>query len=170
MGSDAHGSGEVQGVPVPRAPRRRSVAPATGVRAGDRRKQPARELATVRLRPRDQPGTVEAEEPRADHPLHQHVAGIHRGDSDDPDAPQTRHGVGRAVARGVDLRAMQEAGYETWWISNQQAIGEFDSPVSMYAYEAEHVEWLNHASWTAPGSYDGDLIQPLKDALHASDK
>ena len=68
------------------------------------------------------------------------------------------------------LRAMQEAGYETYWISNQQAIGEFDSPVSMYAYEAEHVEWLNHASWTAPGSYDGELVQPLKDALHASDK
>lgn len=68
------------------------------------------------------------------------------------------------------LRAMQEAGYETYWISNQQAIGEFDSPVSMYAYEAEHVEWLNHASWTAPGSYDGDLIQPLEDALAASDK
>lgn len=66
------------------------------------------------------------------------------------------------------LRAMQEAGYETYWISNQQAIGEFDSPVSMYAYEAEHVEWLNHASWTAPGSYDGDLIRPLQDALHAS--
>ncbi|HET7931938.1 MAG TPA: sulfatase-like hydrolase/transferase [Rhodanobacteraceae bacterium] len=67
------------------------------------------------------------------------------------------------------LRAMQEAGYETYWISNQQAIGEFDSPVSMYAYEAQHVEWLNHASWTAPGSYDGDLVQPLKDALAKSD-
>jgi glucan phosphoethanolaminetransferase (alkaline phosphatase superfamily) len=67
------------------------------------------------------------------------------------------------------LRAMAEAGYETYWISNQQAIGEFDSPVSMYAYEAKHIKWLNHASWTAPGSYDGDLIQPLKDALHASD-
>jgi len=66
------------------------------------------------------------------------------------------------------LRAMQEAGYETYWISNQQAIGEFDSPVSMYAYEARHVEWLNHASWTAPGSYDGDLIRPLEDALHGS--
>ncbi|MGH8182150.1 MAG: phosphoethanolamine transferase, partial [Rhodanobacteraceae bacterium] len=66
------------------------------------------------------------------------------------------------------LRAMAEAGYETYWISNQQAIGEFDSPVSMYAYEAEHVEWLNHASWTAPGSYDEDLVQPLKDVLHAS--
>ena len=66
------------------------------------------------------------------------------------------------------LRAMQESGYETYWISNQQAIGPFDSPVSMYAYEAQHTEWLNHASWTAPGSYDEDLIQPLKDALHAS--
>ncbi|HEU0278131.1 MAG TPA: sulfatase-like hydrolase/transferase [Rhodanobacteraceae bacterium] len=66
------------------------------------------------------------------------------------------------------LRAMGEAGYETYWISNQQAIGEFDSPVSMYAYEAQHVEWLNHASWTAPNSYDGDLIQPLKDALAAN--
>jgi glucan phosphoethanolaminetransferase (alkaline phosphatase superfamily) len=68
------------------------------------------------------------------------------------------------------LRAMAEAGYEPYWISNQQAIGEFDSPVSMYAYEADHVEWLNHASWTAPGSYDEDLVQPLKDALNASNK
>lgn len=68
------------------------------------------------------------------------------------------------------LRAMQEAGYTTYWISNQLAIGAFDSPVSMYAYEAQHVEWLNHASWTAPGSYDGNLIQPLRDALHDSNK
>lgn len=68
------------------------------------------------------------------------------------------------------LRAMQEAGFETWWISNQLAIGKFDSPVSTYAYEAQHVEWLNHASWTAPGSYDEDLIQPLRDALNDSHK
>ncbi|HEX5353765.1 MAG TPA: phosphoethanolamine transferase [Rhodanobacteraceae bacterium] len=66
------------------------------------------------------------------------------------------------------LRAMAEADYETYWISNQQAIGQFDSPVSMYAYEAGNVEWLNHASSTAPGSYDDDLIRPLQDALHAS--
>ncbi|GAB2535314.1 phosphoethanolamine transferase [Rhodanobacter koreensis] len=63
------------------------------------------------------------------------------------------------------LRAMQEAGYETYWISNQLAIGKFDSPVSTYAYEAQHVKWLNHASWTAPGSYDEDLLKPLRDAL-----
>lgn len=66
------------------------------------------------------------------------------------------------------LRAMQEAGYKTYWISNQLAIGKFDSPVSMYAYQAQHVQWLNHASWAAPGSYDEDLLAPLRDALHDS--
>jgi glucan phosphoethanolaminetransferase (alkaline phosphatase superfamily) len=68
------------------------------------------------------------------------------------------------------IRAMHEAGFDTYWISNQLPIGKFDSPVSTYAYEADHVEWLNHATWTAPGSYDEDLIQPLRDALSDSHK
>lgn len=66
------------------------------------------------------------------------------------------------------LRAMQEAGYQTWWISNQMPIGQYDSPIAVYAYEAQHKVWLNHASWNAPGSYDGDLVQPLRDALQSS--
>ena len=63
------------------------------------------------------------------------------------------------------LRAMQEAGYETYWFSDQQAIGKYDSPVSTYAFEAQHAEFLNHASWSVPGSYDEVLLQPLRDAL-----
>ncbi len=66
------------------------------------------------------------------------------------------------------LRAMQEAGFETWWISNQMPIGKYDSPVSTYAYEAQHAQFLNHVSWSAAGSYDDDLLQPLRDALHDS--
>lgn len=66
------------------------------------------------------------------------------------------------------LRAMQEAGFDTWWISNQMPIGQYDSPIAVYAYEAQHKVWLNHASWSAPGSYDGDLVQPLRDALQSS--
>ncbi len=66
------------------------------------------------------------------------------------------------------LRAMSEAGFDTYWISNQMAIGKFDAPVSVYAYEAQHVEFLNHASWTAAGSYDEVLLQPLRDALQDS--
>lgn len=63
------------------------------------------------------------------------------------------------------LRAMQEAGLETWWISNQQAIGRFDSPVSIYAMEARHVEFVNHANWQADGSYDDNLLDPLRRAI-----
>jgi glucan phosphoethanolaminetransferase (alkaline phosphatase superfamily) len=66
------------------------------------------------------------------------------------------------------LRAMQEAGFDTWWISNQMPIGKYDSPVSTYAYEAQHTAFLNHVSWSAPGSYDEDLLQPLRDAIHDS--
>jgi glucan phosphoethanolaminetransferase (alkaline phosphatase superfamily) len=68
------------------------------------------------------------------------------------------------------LPAMQEAGYETWWISNQYPIGRFDSPVAMYAYEAQHVVWLNHtANWDSPGAYDGALVPALRNALRSSD-
>jgi glucan phosphoethanolaminetransferase (alkaline phosphatase superfamily) len=63
------------------------------------------------------------------------------------------------------LRAMSEAGYETWWISNQLPLGKFDSPISTYALDAQHRLFLNHASWTVEGSYDEDLIEPLRKVL-----
>ncbi|HJU08601.1 MAG TPA: phosphoethanolamine transferase [Rhodanobacteraceae bacterium] len=66
------------------------------------------------------------------------------------------------------LRAFQEAGFGTWWISNQLPIGKFDSPVSVYALEAQNLQFLRHAAWSAPGSYDDDLLQPLRAALRSS--
>jgi glucan phosphoethanolaminetransferase (alkaline phosphatase superfamily) len=63
------------------------------------------------------------------------------------------------------LRAMQEAGYETWWISNQLAIGKYDSPVSTYAMEAQHLEFVNHATWVERGNFDSDLLDPLRKVL-----
>ncbi|MBS0211851.1 MAG: phosphoethanolamine transferase [Proteobacteria bacterium] len=66
------------------------------------------------------------------------------------------------------LRAMKEAGYETYWISNQQAIGKYDSPVSTFAFEADHEMFLNHASWSVPGAYDEVLLQALRDVLRDS--
>lgn len=70
---------------------------------------------------------------------------------------------------GSILRAMQEAGYETYWISNQLPVGAFDTPIATYAYEAQHVRWLNHASWSAPGAYDESLVTPLQDILKNSE-
>jgi glucan phosphoethanolaminetransferase (alkaline phosphatase superfamily) len=68
------------------------------------------------------------------------------------------------------LRAMSEAGFDTYWISNQLPMGKYDSPVSTSAYEAQHTSFLNHASWSAPGSYDEVLMQGLRDALQDSHK
>ena len=66
------------------------------------------------------------------------------------------------------LRAMQEAGFDTWWISNQLPMGKFDSPVSTYALEANHTIYLNQASLDSAGSYDDVLLQPLRDVLQKS--
>ena len=63
------------------------------------------------------------------------------------------------------LRAMGEAGFETWWISNQFPSGHFDARVAAYANEASHQEFLNHASWSSPGEYDEVLLAPLHRAL-----
>lgn len=68
------------------------------------------------------------------------------------------------------LPATEEAGYQTWWISNQYPIGRFDSPIAAYAYEAQHVVWVNHTVyWDNPGAYDGALILALQRALKSSD-
>jgi len=63
------------------------------------------------------------------------------------------------------LRAMQEGGFETFWISNQLSMGSFDSPVSVYALEAQHVIFLNHDSLESGTSYDEVLLPPLRNIL-----
>ena len=68
------------------------------------------------------------------------------------------------------LRAMQEVGFQTYWISNQLPMGIHNSPVSIFAYEAQHTNFLNHAWWFSSGSYDEVLLRPLRDALRDSNK
>lgn len=65
------------------------------------------------------------------------------------------------------VRAMKEAGFATWWISNQYPVGPYDSAVAAYAQEADHVVWLNYADWQGRGHHftDGDLLKPLHKAL-----
>ena len=66
------------------------------------------------------------------------------------------------------LRAMQEAGFETWWISNQLPMGRLDSPITVDADQAQHLVFLNYDYADTSGSYDANLLQPLHDALHDS--
>lgn len=63
------------------------------------------------------------------------------------------------------ITAFKEAGYKTFWLSNQTSFGKFDTPVSVFAKEADVVEFLNLGSYNETSSFDEILLGPLKNAM-----
>jgi len=64
--------------------------------------------------------------------------------------------------------AFSEAGFATFWLSNQMAIGHYDSPIAVVAFDAEHVAFYSVADWGKAGTYDEVLLEPLKEAIASS--
>ncbi|WP_236943707.1 phosphoethanolamine transferase [Jeongeupia sp. USM3] len=58
-----------------------------------------------------------------------------------------------------------EAGFHTYWISNQQTYGRYDSPITQFAGEANERFYLNPAEYSGPGSMDGVLVKKLEEIL-----
>jgi glucan phosphoethanolaminetransferase (alkaline phosphatase superfamily) len=65
-------------------------------------------------------------------------------------------------------KVFSEAGYETYWMSNQIAFGPLESPISAVAYDAQHVSFFNIADYSNPGNFDEDLLPPLQAAIRGS--
>jgi glucan phosphoethanolaminetransferase (alkaline phosphatase superfamily) len=63
------------------------------------------------------------------------------------------------------LTAYKEAGFKTYWLSNQVSFGQFDTPVSVFAKEADVVQFLNLSGFSAHSNFDQILFDPLKNAL-----
>ncbi|MDD5296133.1 MAG: sulfatase-like hydrolase/transferase [Rhodocyclaceae bacterium] len=63
------------------------------------------------------------------------------------------------------LSAFKEAGFKTYWLSNQMSYGEFDTPVSVFASEADVTQFLNLGGFTNNSNFDQVLLDPLKNAL-----
>ncbi|MDQ2821193.1 MAG: phosphoethanolamine transferase [Pseudomonadota bacterium] len=63
------------------------------------------------------------------------------------------------------LTAFREAGYKTWWLSNQISFGKFDTPVSVLAREANIVEFLNPGGFSDRSNLDDVLLAPLQRAM-----
>ena len=63
------------------------------------------------------------------------------------------------------LTAYKEAGFKTWWLSNQISFGEFDTPVSVFAKEAHVVQFLNLGGFTNHSNFDEILFTPLRNAM-----
>ena len=63
------------------------------------------------------------------------------------------------------ISLFKEAGFHTAWLSNQALVGQFDTPISVYAKEADEVRFLNPSSYKGQTPYDEVLLQPLKQVL-----
>jgi glucan phosphoethanolaminetransferase (alkaline phosphatase superfamily) len=63
------------------------------------------------------------------------------------------------------ITAFKEAGFKTFWLSNQISFGKFDTPVSVFAKEADVVDFLNLGGFTDNSNYDEVLFGPLKHAV-----
>ena len=64
------------------------------------------------------------------------------------------------------LTAFKEAGFKTYWLSNQMSFGQFDTPISVFAKEADVTQFLNLGGFTNQSSYDQILLDPLKIAIN----
>jgi len=64
------------------------------------------------------------------------------------------------------LSAFKEAGFKTYWLSNQMSFGQFDTPISVYANEADVTQFLNLGGFTDNSSFDQILLGPLQNAIN----
>jgi glucan phosphoethanolaminetransferase (alkaline phosphatase superfamily) len=74
--------------------------------------------------------------------------------------PGTRH-FGPPPERSI-VSAFREAGYRTWWLSNQQPSA-LENSIAFFAREANASAFVNRGSFTDRGEYDEALL-PLLDA------
>ena len=63
------------------------------------------------------------------------------------------------------ITAYQEAGFKTFWLSNQASFGKYDTPVSVFAKEADVLAYLNLGGFNNQSSHDDVLLMPLESAL-----
>lgn len=63
------------------------------------------------------------------------------------------------------LAALKQVGYRTFWLSNQGVGGFYESPIAMYAGDADESTYLNPTSYDARGTYDEVLLAPLRRKL-----
>ena len=63
------------------------------------------------------------------------------------------------------ISAYREAGFKTFWLSNQMSFGEFDTPVSVFAKEADVTRFFNMGGFTNRSDLDDVLLAPLKNAV-----
>lgn len=68
------------------------------------------------------------------------------------------------------ISAFKEAGFQTYWMSNQQKFGTYDSSTSVYAKEADNIIFLNKTNYTNRGEKDAVILPVFKKILESSEE
>lgn len=63
------------------------------------------------------------------------------------------------------VTAFRQAGFRTYWLSNQGSAGSHETPISVLAEEADERHYVNSADYRGRGTLDGDLLPLLKKVL-----
>jgi len=83
----------------------------------------------------------------------------------------TRKPASQAYQAGFNeksfVSAYKEAGFRTWWLSNQLTYGEHDTPFAAYSQEADEVRHMNMGGHSGLSDHDEDLLAPLQRILAA---
>lgn len=59
----------------------------------------------------------------------------------------------------------KQAGFETFWISNQGLVGEWDTPMARLASLADHRKFMKLGHYESKPVYDSSLLAPFKEYL-----
>lgn len=63
------------------------------------------------------------------------------------------------------ISAFKEAGFRTYWLSNQQKYGMFDNSISVYAKEADVQTYINISGYQHDNNHDGRLLPKFTQIL-----
>lgn len=63
------------------------------------------------------------------------------------------------------LNMMKQAGYKTFWITNQQTLTERNTMLTTFSKQADEQVYLNHNRNQNARQYDGDVLEPFARAL-----
>lgn len=63
------------------------------------------------------------------------------------------------------LNMMKQAGYKTFWITNQQTLTERNTMLTTFSKQADEQVYLNHNRSQNARQYDGDVLEPFAKAL-----
>ncbi|NWB89608.1 phosphoethanolamine transferase CptA [Pseudomonas agarici] len=63
------------------------------------------------------------------------------------------------------VSVMKQAGYKTWWITNQQTLTKRNTMLTTFSEQADERVYLNNNRNQNARQYDGDVLEPFNQAL-----